>query len=58
MWYTLQLKNIQVPRRVVAELMREMDPEGCERRKSKALKEEGTSLLGRTTHGMSTDMTN
>ena len=38
MWHTLRLKNVQVPRRVVAELMREMDPEGCERRKSKSLK--------------------
>jgi len=32
------IKNIQVPRRVVAELMREMDLEGCEQRKAKSLK--------------------
>ena len=38
MWHTLRLQNIQVPRDVVAELMREMDPEGCERRKSKSFK--------------------
>jgi len=38
MWHTLRLKNIQVPRRVEAELMREMDLEGCEQRKSKSLK--------------------
>ena len=38
MWHTLRLQNIQVPRHVVAELMREMDPEGCERRKSKSFK--------------------
>ncbi|XP_068710989.1 uncharacterized protein [Montipora foliosa] len=37
-WHTLRLQNIQVPRHVVAELMREMDPEGCERRKSKSFK--------------------
>lgn len=36
LWHTLRLQNIQVPRHVVAELMREMDPEGCERRKSKS----------------------
>ena len=29
---------IQVPRHVVAELMREMDPEECEQRKAKSLK--------------------
>ena len=28
MWHTLRLKNIQVPRHVVAGLMREIDPEG------------------------------
>ena len=38
MWHTLRLKNIQVPRHVVAELMREMDPEGCEQRRAKRLK--------------------
>lgn len=38
MWHTLRLRNIQVPRHIVAELMREMDPEGCEQRKSKSLK--------------------
>ena len=37
MWHTLRLKNFQVPRHVVAELMREMDPEGCEKRKAKKL---------------------
>lgn len=29
-WHTLRQKDIQVPRHFVAELMREMDPEGCE----------------------------
>ena len=38
MWHMLRLKNIQVPRHVVAELMREMDPEGCEQRRAKSLK--------------------
>ena len=37
MWYTLRLKNIQVPRHVGGEFMREMDPEGCEQRKAKSL---------------------
>ena len=38
MWHSLRIKNIQVPRHVVAELMGEMDPEGCEQRKAKSLK--------------------
>ena len=38
MWQTQRLKNIQVPRYVVAELMREMDLEGCEQRKAKSPK--------------------
>lgn len=44
MWHTLRLKNIQVPRHLVAELMREMDPEGCEQRKAKIL-ERGSYFL-------------
>ena len=44
MWHTLRLKNIQVPRHVVAEPMREMDPEGCEQRKAKIL-ERGSYFL-------------
>jgi len=37
MWHTLRLENIQVPRHVVEELMRELDPDGCEQRKSRRL---------------------
>ena len=29
MWHNLWLKNIQVPRHVVADVMKETDPEGC-----------------------------
>ena len=32
MWHTLHLQNIQVPRHVVENLMRELDPDGCEQR--------------------------
>lgn len=58
MWHTLRLKNIQVPRHVIADLMREMDSEGCEQRRAKSLKGEVTSHLVQTTHGTSTDTTN
>ena len=37
MCHTLRLENIQVPRHVVAQLMREIDPNGCEQRKSRRL---------------------
>ena len=32
MWHTLRMENIQVPRHVVENLMRELDPAGCEER--------------------------
>lgn len=37
MWHTLRMENIQVPRNVVETLMRELDPDGCEQRKSRRL---------------------
>ena len=37
MWHILHLHNIQVPRHVVKNLMREFDPDGCEQRRSRAL---------------------
>ena len=37
-WHTLKLEGIQVPRRYVEELLRELDPEGCEMRKAKKLR--------------------
>lgn len=37
MWHTLRMENIQVPRHIVEQLMRELDPDGCEQRKSRRL---------------------
>ena len=37
-WYSLRLKGIEVPRRVVEELCRELDPAGCQERKTHLLK--------------------
>ena len=44
-WHSLRLKGIQVPRRVVEELCRELDAAGCQERKTHRLKrrEYGTS---------------
>lgn len=58
MWHTLRLKNIQGPRRVVAELMGKWIQKDVSRERQKALKEDVTSRLGRTTHGMSMGTTN
>ena len=38
MSHTLSMKSIRVPRRVVEEIMRELDPEGCETRRRKRLR--------------------
>ena len=38
MWHTLSMKGIRVPRRVVEEIMGELDPEGCETRRRKRLR--------------------
>lgn len=37
-WHTLQKEGIQVPRHVVQEKLKELDPEGCELRKRKCLR--------------------
>lgn len=37
MWHALQTQGLQVPWRVVEQLMRELDPEGCEYRRAKRL---------------------
>ena len=37
-WHTLRLDGIQVPRQVVATVVRELDPLGCKMRKGKRLK--------------------
>ncbi|CAB3999308.1 Hypothetical predicted protein [Paramuricea clavata] len=43
-WHTLQLKGLHVPRIVVQEILKEIDPEGTEMRKSHILKRR--SLVG------------
>ena len=37
-WHTLRLDGIQVPRQVVATVVRELGPLGCEMKKGKRLK--------------------
>ena len=37
-WYALRISDYQVPRRVVEQLMRELDPEGIEIRRSRRLR--------------------
>ncbi|XP_028416576.1 uncharacterized protein LOC114540653 [Dendronephthya gigantea] len=37
-WHTLKLQGLQVPRDVVEQLVRELDPDGCSERKAKRLK--------------------
>lgn len=36
-WHTLCLEGMQVPRKVVQDTLRELDPEGCEERRAKCL---------------------
>ena len=43
MWHALRTQGLQVPRRVVEQLMRELDPEGCQSRRARRLR-------GRTYH--------
>ena len=38
MWHALRISGHQVPRNVVEQLMRELDPEGCEIRKARRLR--------------------
>ena len=45
-WHTLCLDGLQVPRRVVAGVVRELDPEGCEMRRSKRLRRRKYSVPG------------
>ena len=37
-WHTLKLEGMQVPRDLVEQLLKELDPEGCAERKAKRLK--------------------
>ena len=37
-WHDLRLQGTQVPRRVVEELVQELDPDGCEQRQEKRLR--------------------
>ena len=46
MRHTLHLQNIQVPRHVVENVMRELDPDGCEQRRSRALQRRRYSSPG------------
>lgn len=45
-WHTLRLEGLQVPREVVATVVRELDPVGCELRRSKRLKRRKYSSPG------------
>lgn len=45
-WHTLHLDRLQIPRRVVAGVVRELDPEGCEMRRSKRLRRRKYSVPG------------
>lgn len=45
-WHTLCLGGLQVPRRVVAGVVRELDPEGCVMRRSKRLRRRKYSVPG------------
>jgi len=38
MWHTLRMEGFQVPRDTVEKMLRELDPEGCELRKTKRLR--------------------
>ena len=40
-WHSLQLKGLQVPRRVVEIILCELDPDGCRSRKGHKLKRRG-----------------
>ena len=37
-WHTLRLEGIQVPREKVQETLKELDPDGCEERRTKCLR--------------------
>ena len=38
MWHALRTQGLQVPRRMVEQLVRELDPEGCQSRRAKRLR--------------------
>ena len=37
-WHTVHLEGMQVPRKVVEDTLRELDPEGCQERRAKCLR--------------------
>ena len=45
-WHTLRFEGLQVPRRVVATVVRELDPEGCEMRRGKRMRRRNYSVPG------------
>ena len=57
-WHSLQLKGHQVPRQVVELLLRELDPDGCQKRKEHKLKSNSIITRAQMPFGMRTDMTN
>ena len=57
-WHTLQLRGKRVPRIVVQELLREIDPEGSELRKVHRLKKRNIKTLAKTMLGTVMGMIN
>ncbi len=49
-WHTLKMEGLQVPRIVVQETLKELDPEGTERRKAHRLKRRQYHMLARIIH--------
>ena len=61
-WHTLKMQGIGVPRSVVEASLRELDPEGTEKRRAHRFRrrpfyEGGTGTMGQMTHGTAMGMT-
>ena len=56
-WHTLKLEGLQVPRDIVEQTIRELDPEGCAERKARRLKRRRLFHLVPAFLGMLMDMT-
>ena len=46
MWHALRTQELQVPRHVFKQLMRELDPEGCQSRRAKRLRRRSYRVPG------------
>lgn len=61
-WHTLQMEGVNVPRDVVQQLLRELDPQGSDERRAHCLKRrtyhKKDTILGQTFHGTPMDMIN